>query len=99
MTRKYTHLKHLKPIIFKKKGEGISNAEIAESLGVSKSQIKDLVKRHNRRRINVDKIPTKPKGRPRRKPINSWKALETENAKLKMENELLRDFLSATERE
>ena len=53
MARKYTHLKHLEPIIFKMKGEGISNAEIAESLGVSKSQIKDLVKRHNRRKINT----------------------------------------------
>ena len=98
MARKYTHLKHLEPIVFKMKKEGISNSEIAEVLGVSKSQIKDLVKRHNRRIRNTDKMPAKPKGRQRRQPIDSWEALKAENARLKMENELLRDFLSVTER-
>ena len=98
MARKYTHVKHLEPIVFKMKKEGISNAEVAETLGLSKSQVKDLVKRHNRRARSVDKIPAKAKGRPRKQPIKSWKALEAENERLKMENELLRDFLSATER-
>lgn len=100
MARKYTHIKHLEPIVFKMKEEGESNAEIAETLGVSKSQIKDLVKRHNRRKRNTEnRMPAKPKGRPRRQPVDSWKVLEAENARLKMENELLRDFLSSTERE
>lgn len=98
MRRQYTQIKHHEPIVFKMKEEGISNAEIAETLGLSKSQVKDLVKRHNRRIRNADKMPAKTKGRPRKQPINSYKALEAENARLKMENELLRDFLSVTER-
>ena len=83
MVRQYTHVKHLEPIVFKMKKEGISNAEIAEALGLSKSQVKDLVKRHNRRTRCADNMPAKKKGHPRRQPISSWEALEAENTRLK----------------
>lgn len=100
MTRKYTRVKHLEAIVFEMKGQGISNAEIGEALGLTKTQIKDLVNRHNRRERNTGKgIPPRRRGRPRTKSISTMKSLEAENARLKMENELLRDFLSTMEGE
>jgi orotate phosphoribosyltransferase-like protein len=100
MTRKYTNVKQFEQTVLKMKAEGMSHAEIAESLNLSKDQIKELVKRlHKQERESGITIPAKRKGRPRINSIDSWKVLEAENARLKMENELLRDFLSATERE
>ena len=43
-------------------------------------------------------LPTK-RGRPRKHPAPLQKELENENKRLKMENELLRDFLCEIERE
>lgn len=99
MVRKYTHLKQSESIVLEMKAEGKSYAEIAVVLRVSKEQIKDLMKRYRRRQMKLKEgVPVKRRGRPRVHPIDKWKALEAENARLKMENDLLRDFLSVVER-
>lgn len=99
MARRYTHVKQLEPIVLEMKAKGKNHAEIAEELNLGKQQIKELMKRYRRRQANLKEgIPSKRRGRPRTNPIDEWKALEAENARLKMENELLRDFLSAIER-
>jgi orotate phosphoribosyltransferase-like protein len=99
MVRKYTHVKQIEPIVLEMKTQGKSHTEIAEELNLSKQQIKELMKRYRRRQAKLKEgIPNKGRGRPRTSPIDKWKALEAENARLKMENELLRDFLSAIER-
>ena len=49
------------------------------------------------RKIEEGYVP-KQKGRPRVRPITTEEELRKELKKLQMENELLRDFLSETER-
>jgi len=48
--------------------------------------------------ITMKKIAPRKKGRPRKTPISTPQELEKENKRLRMENELLRDFLYETER-
>lgn len=73
---------------------GYTNREIAESLGLEKRKIQTWVTRHNRQQMRVEKgIPTPPRGRPRTRPLSTAEEYEREIARLKMENELLRDFL------
>lgn len=82
------------------KSEGKTNQEIADKLGfANKWVVKDFIKRENRKinRNNELKVPLS-KGRPRKNQIVSQKDLEKENKRLKMENELLRDFLKEIER-
>ena len=99
MIRKYTHVKQIEPIVLEMRAQGKSHAEIAEELDLNKQQIKELMKRYRRRQAKLKEgIPIKRRGRPRTNPIDKWGALEAENARLRMENELLRDFLSAIER-
>lgn len=99
MPRKYTHIKQYEDEILKLKEEGYSYREIGEKLGFTKDEIRDLIKRRNRtfRKIDNGYIP-KPKGRPRVGAITTEEELRKENKRLQMENELLRDFLSETER-
>ena len=58
--------------------------------------IKNMITRENkkRRKVMADQI-SKPRGR---KPAKTLQEYKYENKRLKMENELLRDFLSLTER-
>ena len=90
---------------------GKSRREIAEDLGLSETQIKNWVNRYNRRlRKQAKGIPTLPKGRPRKdyeltdeNKVEYYKRqlrlAESENKRLRTENELMRDFLSLTEKE
>lgn len=98
MSRKYSHVKEYEEQIYQLKKEGKTNQEIAEILGFTgKWVVKDFIKRENRKK-NREKEISKPKGRPRKNPIVSTKELIHENERLKMENELLRDFLKEIER-
>lgn len=45
MPRKYTKIKELEPEVFRMKAEGKTNREIAEHFGLTREQIRDLVKR------------------------------------------------------
>lgn len=99
MPRKYTHIKQYEDLILQLKEEGYSHREIGEMTGFTKDEIRGLIKRRNRmsRKIEEGYVP-KPKGRPRVRPITAEEELRKELKKLQMENELLRDFLSETER-
>ena len=94
MPRTYTHIEEYREKIFKLKAKGYTRAKIAEELGLSKDQIHQFFCRYNRnqRRIAAGNIP-KRKGRPAK-----TESLEDEVHLLRMENELMRDFLSLTER-
>jgi len=94
MARTYTKVKQYEHEVMLLKEQGFTHREIGKRFDLSKEQIKGIVKRKRR---NGNSIPKK-RGRPRQKPITTFKELEKENKRLKMENELLRDFLSATER-
>ncbi len=71
---------------------GMSQREVEEELGLEgKRPIHELLKRERRKAKNG--VP-KPRGR---KPAKTLQEYKYENKRLKMENELLRDFLSLTE--
>lgn len=77
----------------------MTRQEIADKLGLTKVQIKSWVNRYNKRQQQIaDGNPPKQQGRPRKKPLTTQEAYEKEIARLKMENELLRDFLQLTGR-
>ena len=94
MTRKYTKVEGLTEIIRQRKAEGETNREIAESYGLTKYQVKQLIARQNRkeRRIAAGNIP-RPKGRPRKEPANEEAKRNNEVVQLRMQVELLRNFL------
>ena len=101
MSRKYTKIALLENEIQAMRAAGKTRREIAESLGLEKEQIKSWISRYNRRqvRLNAGILPKK-KGRPRKNPI-SGDIVEIQAAeirRLKMENELLRDFLQSVGR-
>lgn len=101
MPRTYSNIKLLEPEILAKKSAGITMNEIAKEYGLSWKQIRNLVYRHNvRQREEEAGIMVHPKGRPRKdgakRDVNAEK--EYEIRRLKMENELLRDFLRAAGR-
>ena len=97
--RKYTHVKEFEPEILQMRKEGKTRCEIAEHLGLTKKQIKGWITRYNHRQERIAAgIPPRPKGRPRKRPLSSAEEYEKEIARLRMENQLLRDFLQFTER-
>ena len=90
--RNYTHIKELLPAIQTMVAEGMTQREIAEHFGFKdKFVVKEALKRVRR------KTRTMPKARGR-KPAKTLQEYKYENKRLRMENELLRDFLSLTER-
>ena len=90
--RNYTHIKELLPTIQAMVAEGMSQREISEHFGFKdKFVVKEALKRARRNAITI------PKARGR-KPAKTLQEYKYENKRLKMENELLRDFLSLTER-
>lgn len=99
MPRKYTHIKQCEDVILQLKEEGYTYREIGEKTGFTKDEIRGLIKRRNRmtRKIEEGYVP-KLKGRPRVRPITTEEELRKELERLQMENDLLRDFLSETER-
>ena len=67
MAREYRHIKLYEDEIFKLKAQGLSQGDIAEKLGFSKSQIKEFFHRYNKnQRKRAAGIVIKPKGRPRK---------------------------------
>ena len=94
MPRQYTNLEQYEETIVQLKAKGCTRREIAENLGITSEQVHGFVKRHNKNLRNIEAgVLPKKKGRP-----SKVKSLEDEVLKLRMENELLRDFLSLTER-
>jgi len=94
MARKYTHVKVMETEILAMREAGKTRQEIAEEMGLTKKQVKDWVTRYNRGQAAKDdfRMP-KARGRPRKNPRTEKEEKEYELKRLRMENELLRDFL------
>ena len=98
MARKYEPIKHHEKTIKRLLEEGKSYREIGEELGYSRMQIKECVRRPRRlAQKQAQNIP-KRRGRPPEQELATWNRLQKEVARLRMENELLRDFLQVSER-
>ena len=94
MPRRYQHVQELLPQIKEMLAEGMTQKEVENLLGLSgKRPIHNLLNRERKKEIQG--IP-KPRGR---KPAKTLAEYKYENKRLKMENELLRDFLSLTGKE
>ena len=94
MARKYTKVEELTEAIRARKSRGETNREIGASYGLSKRQVEQLINRQNRkeRKIAAGCI-ARPKGRPRKEPASEEAKRSNEIAQLRMQVELLRNFL------
>jgi hypothetical protein len=99
MSRSYTHVKTLEKEIFEQKAQGKCNREIRVQYGLSEIQMRNLITRHNRaeRQIEAGIVPRR-RGRPPKGYKAAGSEKDNEIKRLKMENELLRDFLRASGR-
>ena len=95
MPRSYTKVEELAVAVFERKANGETNRKIAESYGLTQTQIKQLVNRQNRKRKKLEAgIVVRPKGRPRKTAQAPEAVQEQEIRRLQMTVELLRNFLS-----
>ena len=110
MPREYKHISQYEKEILELREKGLTYREIGEKLGFTKSQIKGFFSRlHIKERKLEAGMSLKRKGRPPKDYVAREEdkiaelkyILARKEAKiktLKMENELMRDFLSLTER-
>ena len=94
--RKWTNMQAMEAEIIAMRQAGKTRQEIADCLGLEKTQIKNWVNRYNREQASLA-AGTPPKRRGR-KPAKTLAEYKYENQRLKMENKLLRDFLQSTGR-
>ena len=110
MPRSYRHIKEYENEILELKAQGYTLREIGAKYGFTYEQIHNFLSRHNinQRKVSAG-IALKKKGRPPKDYVVSEQdkvaelkyILARKEAKirsLEMENELMRDFLSLTER-
>ena len=94
MPRKYQHTMELLPRIKQMLSEGMTQKEVEDALGLTGCRpVHELLKRE--RKKEQQGVP-KQRGR---KPAKTLQEYKYENKRLKMEVELLRDFLSLTGKE
>lgn len=110
MARSYRHIKEYESEILELKSQGKTNREICEKFGFEIKQLKNFINRYNTNQRKLEAgIALKRKGRPPKDYVISEQdkvaelkyILARKEAKIKsleMENELMRDFLSLTER-
>lgn len=110
MARSYRQIKEYESEILELKSQGKTNLEICEKFGFEIKQLKNFINRYNRNQRKLEAgIALKRKGRPPKDYVISEQdkvaelkyILARKEAKIKsleMENELMRDFLSLTER-
>ena len=110
MPRSYRHMQDYEKEIMELREQGLTGRQIQEKFGFSKKQYENFITRYNRRQDKIAAgIALKRKGRPPNDFIVSEQdkvaelkyILARKDAKIKsleMENELMRDFLSLTER-
>lgn len=100
--RKYTHTQKLLPAIKAMIARGKSHREIEEFFGLTGDRpVHNLLKRERRKEKKIIAgIAPRPKGRPRKDaaPRDFVAEQAYEINRLKMENQLLRDFLRLTRR-
>ena len=93
MPRKYQHTQELLPQIKEMLAQGMTQRQIEDKLGLTGYRpVHELLKRERKKEILG--VP-KHRGR---KPAKTLQEYKYENKRLKMEVELLRDFLLLTER-
>lgn len=110
MPRSYRHIKEYETVILSLKEEGKTNQEICERLGFEIKQLKNFINRYNRNKKKANAgMSIKRKGRAPKDYVVSEQdkveelryVLARKEAGIKsleMENELMLDFLSLTER-
>jgi len=92
MARKWTNIKEHEEKILEMKGKGKTRQEIAEALGLEKAQIKDFIKRYNKRQ-REGRLVAQRKGRPRKYPPTTQEGMALRIKELEREVEILRSFL------
>ena len=110
MTRSYGRIQQYEKEILELKKQGLTQKQIGERLGFTKKQVKEFFHRYNEKQRKIAAgVALRKKGRPSKDDkytetdkINELKyIIARKDAKIKaleMENELMRDFLSLTER-
>lgn len=110
MPRSYRHIGEYEKEIIELKSKGVTLREIGLKLGFTYKQVHNFITRYNaKQRKNEAGIALKAKGRPPKDyeiteemKINELKYIiarkDSKIKRLEMENELMRDFLSHTER-
>lgn len=110
MSRSYKHIQKYEQEIIRLRDEGFTGRQIQEKFGLTKKQYENFITRYNRKQAKIKAgIAIKRKGRPPKNYIVSEQdkiaelkyIIARKDAKIKsleMENELMRDFLSLTER-
>ena len=95
MARKYTKVEGLTAVIRARKAAGETNRAIGESYGLSLKQVKGLINRQNRKeRMQAAGYVLRSRGRPRKEAASEEVRQHNELVKLRMQVELLRNFLS-----
>ena len=110
MPREYRHIQQYEKEIMELKAKGYTKREIGKKLGFTYDQIHNFISRYNEKQRRIEAgITIRKKGRPPKHykvtetdKVNELKyIISRKDAKIKsleMENELMRDFLSLTER-
>ena len=110
MSRSYEHISKYQKEILELKSQGMTLREIGELYGFSYEQVHNFISRHNEKQRKIEAgVALRTKGRPPKDyeitedmKINELKyIIERKDNKIKrleMENELMPDFLSLTER-
>ena len=110
MPREYRHIQEYEKEILELRAQGKTGREIREKFGFSKKQYEGFITRYNRRQEKIAAgTAIKKKGRPSKDSVVTEEdkiadlryKLARKDARIKqleMENELIRDFLSLTER-
>lgn len=110
MSREYRHIQEYEEEILELKKEGKTHREIGEKLGFSRTQVKKFIERYHQKQRKIEAgVAIHRKGRPPKGYVVSEQdkvaelkyilaRKENRIKSLEMENELMRDFLSLTER-
>jgi hypothetical protein len=110
MGRSYEHISNYEKEILEFKSQGLSVKSIGDKLGFTQKQVHNFITRYNRKQNKINAgIALKAKGRPPKDyvvtedmKVNELKYIiarkDSKIKRLEMENELMRDFLSLTER-
>lgn len=110
MPRSYQHISNYENEILELKSQGMTRREIGSKLGFTRMQIKKFIRRYNEKQRKIKAgIAIRTKGRPPKDyeitedmKINELKYIiarkDSKIKRLEMENELMWDFLSLTEK-
>ena len=110
MPRSYQHISKYEKEILELKAQGLTRKEIGAKLGFTEKQVHNFITRYNEKQRKLKAgVAIRAKGRPPKDyeitedmKINELKYIiarkDSKIKRLEMENELMRDFLSLTER-